>query len=118
LTDFGQRHRLSAKLLSDMSLTLDEIVANIMSHGFEDTKEHRIKVGLYVERGELRAEIEDDGKPFNPLEMPPPDTGQALEKRSVGGLGVYLVRTLMDEVTYQRRENMNILVARTRISES
>ena len=53
--------------------------------------------------------ISDDGIPFNPFRCESPDTEAALEERKVGGLGIHLVRNLMNKVTYQRRVDRNIL---------
>jgi len=92
--EFWQCHRLPSKVLFEMNLALEEIVANVISYGFEDKEEHRIRVGLSLEQGELRAEVEDDGIPFNPLEAPSPDTEGPLTERAVGGLGIHVVRNL------------------------
>jgi anti-sigma regulatory factor (Ser/Thr protein kinase) len=70
-----------------------------------------------LEHSVLRAEVEDEGPAFNPLEMALPDTRQPLEERSVGGLGIYLVRTLMDEVAYRRQNGSNLLVLEKKITE-
>ena len=118
VAEFGQRHRLPARLLFETNLALEEIVVNIISYGFEDEQDADIWVGLCLAQGELRAEVQDNGKAFNPLEMPPPDTEQPLEQRSVGGLGLHLVRTLMDEVVYQRQDNRNILTLKKKVRES
>ena len=63
---------------------------------------------LSVESGEIRVNVEDDGKPFNPLDAPEADTAKPLEERTVGGLGVHLVRKLMDGLEYQRRDGKNL----------
>lgn len=115
LAEFRQRHHLPSKVLFDMHLALEEIVTNVISHGFEDSKEHHIKVSLFLEQGELRAEVEDDGTPFNPLEAPSPDTEGPLAERPVGGLGIHLVRNLMDEMVYQRQEGRNVLVMKKKV---
>jgi serine/threonine-protein kinase RsbW len=118
LAEFWRCHHLPSKVLFEMHLALEEIVTNVISHGFEDKKEHRIRVGLSLERGELRAEVEDDGIAFNPLEAPSPDTERPLTERAVGGLGIHLVRNLMDEIVYQRQEGRNVLVLKKRVRTS
>lgn len=112
LTQFGQRHHVAPRVLLDVNLALAEVVTNIISYGFNDTHEHSIQVSVSLNRGELIAEVADDGQPFNPLEAPSPDTKQPLAERSVGGLGIHLVRNLMDEVAYQRGPAGNVLVMR------
>jgi len=117
LTEFGQRHKLPQAVSFAIKLALEEIVTNAISHGFTDQREHRISIGLALEQSVLRAQVEDDGPAFNPLEIPAPDTKQPLEERAVGGLGIHLVRTLMDEVEYQRQNGRNVLVLKKRITE-
>jgi sigma-B regulation protein RsbU (phosphoserine phosphatase) len=117
LAEFGQRHQLPEAVLFAIKLTLEEIVTNAISHNFTDEREHRISIRLTLEQSVLRAEVEDDGRPFNPLEIPAPDPKQPLEERPVGGLGIHLVRTLMDEVAYRRQNSRNVLVLKKEITE-
>ena len=109
LDEFGARHRLGPKILHDLKLALEEIVTNIISHGYADEREHEIRVRLRVQWQEVTVEVEDDGKAFNPLEVPVPDVTRPLEERPVGGLGIHLVRTLMDGLEYKRQGNTNLL---------
>jgi serine/threonine-protein kinase RsbW len=118
LAEFRQRRHLPAKVLFDAHLALEEIVTNVISYGFKGREEHRIRIGLCLERGELRAEVEDDGKAFNPLEVTSPDTERPLTERPAGGLGVHLVRNLrnlMDEITYQRQQGWHVLVMKRKV---
>ena len=110
LIEFGGRHGLAPNVVHDLNLALEEILTNIISHGYTDNREHEIKVRLSAQPGEIKAEVEDDGQPFNPLEAPEPDTTQPLEERTVGGLGIHLVRKLMDGLEYKRQEGKNKLV--------
>ena len=117
LAEFGQRQQLPEAVLFATKLALEEIVTNAISHGSTDQREHRISIGLALEQSVLRAQVEDDGPAFNPLEVPAADTNQPLEERAVGGLGIHLVRTLMDEVAYQRQNGRNVLVLKKKITE-
>ena len=110
VTEFGQQHGLPDSVLHDFNLALGEILTNIISYGYTDSGEHEITVRLSIEPGELRVDVEDDGKPFNPLEAPEVDTTSRLEERAVGGLGVHLVRKLTDGLEYRRHEGKNLLV--------
>jgi sigma-B regulation protein RsbU (phosphoserine phosphatase) len=112
LTEFGQRHGLAGNVVHDLHLALEEIFTNIISYGYTDNSEHQIKVRLSMELGELKAEVEDDGQPFNPLDAPEVDTTKPLEARTIGGLGIHLVRKLMDRVEYRRQEGKNLLVVK------
>jgi phosphoserine phosphatase RsbU/P len=115
LTQFGRKHGLPDSILHDLNLALGEILTNIISYGYTDSGEHEITVRLSIGPGEMRVDVEDDGKPFNPLEAPEADTTKALEERAVGGLGVHLVRKLTDGLEYQRREGKNLLVMKKRL---
>jgi anti-sigma regulatory factor (Ser/Thr protein kinase) len=115
LTAFGRRHRLPESVLHDLNLVVGELLTNIISYGYIDDREHEILVRLSVEPEEIKVEVEDDGKPFNPLEVPEADTTKLLDERTIGGLGIHLVRKLTDGLEYQRHEGKNVLVMRKRL---
>ena len=119
LTEFGRRHSLAPKIMHDLNLALEEILTNIISYGYTDNREeHEIKVGLSVQPGEVRVDVEDDGQPFSLLEAPEPDTTKPLEERTVGGLGIHLVRQLMDGLDYKRQGDRNLLSIKKMTQES
>jgi serine/threonine-protein kinase RsbW len=118
LSEFGQRHGLPSKVIDHLNLALEEILTNIISYGYTDNREHEIRVSLSAQPGEVRAEVQDDGQPFNPLEVPQPDTTQPLEERAIGGLGIHLVRKLMDGLEYKRQGERNFLTIKKKTQES
>jgi anti-sigma regulatory factor (Ser/Thr protein kinase) len=69
-------------------------------------------VSLRVEDGDIIASVADRGAPFNPLLAPEPDLAAGLEQRDVGGLGIHLVRRLVNSMEYERREGQNYLTFR------
>jgi anti-sigma regulatory factor (Ser/Thr protein kinase) len=109
---YAEAHRLPAKILHAVNLCLDEIVTNIISYGYDDQADHQITVRLSLRAGELAIEIEDDGKPFNPLTAPEPDLYKPLEERPIGGLGIHLLRKVMDDMEYRRQQGKNVLILR------
>lgn len=113
---FGARHRLSEDVLHDVRLAMEEIVVNIIHYAYEDAREHEITVRMLMEEGNLVLEVRDDGKPFNPMEVPPPALDTPLEEREEGGLGIFLSRRLMDSVEYKRVEGENVLVMKKKVS--
>jgi len=115
--EFGERNGLEAKLVFNLNLVLDELVTNTVSYGYDDAAPHDIEITLRREDGLLTLVLEDDARAFNPLDAPDPDLDASLEKRRVGGLGVHLVRTLMDTVDYHRVADRNRLVMTKRIEE-
>lgn len=112
VSDFSEANGLSIGDSYALNLSLEEILTNVISYGYEDNNEHTITIRISLKDKELIAEVEDDGKPFNPLEAPEPDIEKPLEDRPVGGLGIHLVRNLMDGLEYKRELGKNILMMR------
>jgi anti-anti-sigma factor len=117
VTEMGERHHVSPKDTFAVNLSLEEIVANVISYGHDDSDDHDIVVRLALADGQWTIEVEDDGRPFDPLDVPTPDLAQPLEERSVGGLGIHLVRNMMDGMEYRRDGGKNRLVMKKRIAE-
>ena len=115
---FAAEHALSDDDVMAINLVLDELLTNIIEYGYDDQAEHEIRVTMAVEDGVLMIEVDDDAREFNPLEAPPPDLDLPLEERPVGGLGIHIMRTLMNEVEHQRRDGHNILTMRKTIGRS
>jgi anti-sigma regulatory factor (Ser/Thr protein kinase) len=109
-------HHLAAGVVADMQVALDEILTNITNYGYTDGAEHEIRVRFRVLDDALEVIIEDDGKPFNPLEGPTPDTHAPLRERKIGGVGLHFVRNLMSEVHYDRVGDRNRLVLRRELT--
>lgn len=112
---FGETHDLPPKLVFQLNLALEELVTNIVCHAYGDDHAHVIQVRLAIVDDVITAEVEDDGRPFDPFaDAPSPDLEQELEDRPVGGLGVHLVRSFMNEVSYRREDERNLVRLRTR----
>jgi serine/threonine-protein kinase RsbW len=86
----------------EFELALEEIFMNIVMHGSRPGHTATVAVSLALGLGALTMTVEDDGPPFDPLSLPAPDVTATLAERPVGGLGVFLVRRVMDTVSYQR----------------
>jgi len=115
--DFGLRHQLN-ETSHNVKVALDEILTNVISYAYDDAREHIIVIRLSLDQEKWTVEVEDDGRPFNPLNAPEPDTKQLLEERPIGGLGIHLVRKLIDELEYRRQNDRNILVMRLKVKEA
>jgi phosphoserine phosphatase RsbU/P len=118
VTEFADKHNLAPELVYRVNLALEEIVTNVISYGYEDSSEHEISVRLSWNDPCIEIEIKDDGRPFNPLEAPPPDIEQSLLEREIGGLGIHLVRKMMDDLEYRRDNDQNILLLKSKIRET
>ena len=90
-------------------MVFDELLNNVVSYAYQDDEAHDIEVRVEVAGDRLVVSIADDGIPFNPFDADTPDTGLALEDRTIGGLGIHLVLKVMDKVAYQRRTDKNVL---------
>src|SRR5262249_20217413 len=113
---FSQSHRIPNADLQAVSLALDEVITNVIGYGYDDQRPHEILVRLLLANGRLSAEVEDDGRPFNPLTTAPPGLTSAVEGRPVGGLGIHLVRSLMEQVDYRWESDKNHLIMSKRLS--
>ena len=83
-------------------LALEEIFMNVVLHGSPPGTLPRVELSLGLADGGVTMTLEDNGSEFDPLTLPPPDLEASLANRRVGGLGVFLVRQMMDAVSYQR----------------
>ena len=112
--DLGRRERWPDALLFRVNLALEELGLNIMDYGY-DGGPCDIDIVLTSDDDAVTIEIIDGGPPFDPLhDAPTPDLDAPIEDRRVGGLGVYLVRTLMDDLRYCREHGKNHLTLVTR----
>uniref|UniRef100_I2Q2F0 Anti-sigma regulatory factor (Ser/Thr protein kinase) n=1 Tax=Desulfovibrio sp. U5L TaxID=596152 RepID=I2Q2F0_9BACT len=107
---FGEAHGLPARLRFQIRLVLDELLTNIISYGYPEDGDHLITVAMGQEGSRLRFVLEDDARPFDPLTAKTPDTMGTPEERRIGGLGIHLVRTIMDRVAYERVDDTNRLI--------
>jgi anti-sigma regulatory factor (Ser/Thr protein kinase) len=106
---FGTRHHLVTDEALDVNLVLDEIVINIISHAYSDERPHDIHVALDLEGRQLTIRVEDDGRPFDPLTVAPPNLELPIEERPLGGLGIHIVRALTDSMHHHREHDRNVL---------
>ena len=110
---FAEAHDLPPKLAFQLNLALEELITNIVTYAYADAPPsaavgHVIHVGLELVDGSVRVEVEDDGRPFDPFhDSPAPDLEADLDERAVGGLGVHLIKTFMDEAHYRREDERN-----------
>lgn len=110
ITEFAQAENWPSDLEFRLKIVLEELGLNIVNHGFNNSEGHEVEIELTSSVESVTIEIIDDGRPFDPLtEAPPPDLHSSVEERPVGGLGIHLVRTMMDEVRYRREADRNHL---------
>lgn len=98
----------NGKLQQDIELICEEIFVNICNYAYGD-KTGMAEIETDISEGKLTIIFRDSGIPFNPLTRQNPDISLPPEERNIGGLGIYLVKRLADEVSYRYDENTNIL---------
>ena len=96
-------------IVAKVITAVKEMLSNVIHHGYDDLSEHSIKIILSVKGKDFIGIIEDDGVEFNPLLQPEANTSLPLSERKMGGLGIHLVRKMMDKVEYKRIKNKNVL---------
>jgi serine/threonine-protein kinase RsbW len=113
--EFRESEAIAGPSAQAVQVALDEVLSNIVRSGFGADRIGRIDVRFEMVDGVLDILVVDDGVAFDPLARADPDTHASLEARPVGGLGIYLVRHLMDSAEYERRDEENRLRLRKRI---
>ncbi|MEN6443516.1 MAG: ATP-binding protein [Methanoregula sp.] len=98
----------SPEAILDVQLALEEVLVNIINYGYRG-RAGNIAICCDASPSQVSLEISDSGPAFNPLSMPEPDVTSGIDERRVGGLGIYLVRQVMDTVTYHHKNHKNIL---------
>ena len=107
--DFGRDDDWPDDLTFQVNLALEELWLNVVNHGHTGGF-HEVEIELTSEAEAVTIEITDDGIPFDPLhDAPKPSVDAPLDDRPIGGLGIYLVQTMMDELEYKREEGKNRL---------
>jgi anti-sigma regulatory factor (Ser/Thr protein kinase) len=101
----------SVKDLYAVQLSVDEACTNIIEHAYSYRSDGRIAIRCRLAGApdKFVADIMDWGKPFDPTTLPKPDTESGLHERKAGGLGIFFIRKYMDEISYRRSDDMNLL---------
>lgn len=105
--ELGERDNWPLDLVFKVNLVLEELGVNVVNYSGDASE---IAISLASDEHAVSVEIVDDGPPFNPLaDAVEPDLDAPLEDRPIGGLGIHLVREMMDELHYSREEGKNRL---------
>ena len=98
-----------------LNLALEEAVVNVMSYAYPEGTIGDVDIEVVKGPQYLDFIISDSGKPFDPTTKEDPDTNLSVEERPIGGLGIHIIRQIMDSVHYERKENRNYLTLRKNI---
>jgi len=109
IEEFCAEHSLGETTANAINLALDELLTNTISYGYDDKGAHAIDVTLVHDRDRVTLTLRDDARAFDPTTAAEPDIEADIDERPVGGLGIHLVRAMMDKVEYQRVDGYNQL---------
>jgi anti-sigma regulatory factor (Ser/Thr protein kinase) len=114
---FAEKHALPEEVRRSVNVALDELLANL-SHGMVGRDACSVALDVQLDGERLIVTLSDDGPPFDPFKKDAPDTTLSVEDRPIGGLGIHLVRELMDKVSYDRRDGHNVVVLVKNLAEA
>ncbi|MEO1260360.1 MAG: ATP-binding protein [Bacteroidota bacterium] len=104
---FARQNGFPDEVRRKINLVIDELLNNIINYAFGDRNQHLIQVQFVYKDPDLILEVTDDGVPFDLLSRPVVDVHQPIEEREVGGLGIHLIRQIMDDLQYVRAHQKN-----------
>ncbi len=113
--EIGEELGLGMELLMDLNLVMEEMVVNVISYAYPEGTEADIELLAESDGKELTFVLSDHGKAFDPTLSEPGDMDVNPAERELGGMGIYIVKNSMNEVTYQRLEGRNLLTMKKEI---
>ena len=113
-----ERLCMDASLAKKLRLAVEEAVVNVIDYAYPSGTEGDISVRAMANDQRLKLIISDEGTPFDPTEKALADTTLSAEERPVGGLGILLVRKLMDSINYERIDGKNVLTLRKYLTQN
>ena len=107
LADFLAEEGVPGRTIHHVRLVIEELVVNVVRYAYTDKAPHKIGLDVRTEPRRVVVTVEDDGRPFNPNDVPPPKLLEALEAGRAGGVGILMVKKLSHDVAYTRENNRN-----------
>ena len=109
LEGFLDNEGVSGEDVFTVHLILEEMLSNVIKYAFKDSDRHDITLEVCVEEKKLKIIIEDEGIEFNPLSVPKKKTDAPIHEREIGGLGIHLVKNMVQHMSYCRENGKNHL---------
>ena len=101
--------KLDPEATTNLNLALEEAVANVISYAYPEGTDGLVTIDAHVVKNTVTFIITDNGKAFDPTAKEDVDINAKMDERPIGGLGIHLIRTIMDTVNYERKVEQNIL---------
>lgn len=117
LEEAGEELGLSTAFMMSLNLVMEEAVSNIIFYAYKGDVEDAVDISLVREGGELIVTLIDHGIAFDPTLRKDPDITLSAKDRPIGGLGIFLIKKIMDEVSYQRVDERNVFIMKKKITE-
>ena len=108
---------LEMSLTMSLNLALEEAVVNVMEYAYPEGQKGDVEIEVTADQEWMTFVIADTGIAFDPTMKEDADTTLSAEERPIGGLGIFLVRQLMDVIDYKRQDNKNVLTLRKKLGE-
>jgi len=109
IEELGEEFGLSSELVFNLNLVLEEAVSNVILYAYPKEEHQTISLAAQKNDNQLIFVLTDSGKEFDPTLAPDADITLSAEDRPIGGLGIFLIRQIMNKVEYQRIEGKNVL---------
>lgn len=106
----GNELGLSTELILNLNLVLEEAVSNVIFYAYPKGENHIISLSVSKTDNRLVFVLTDSGSPFDPTKIPDADTTLPANERQIGGLGIFLIRQIMDKLEYQRTNGKNVFI--------
>lgn len=101
-----------------LNLAIEEAVVNVMSYAYPAGTKGDVDIDAEADDEQLKFVISDSGTPFDPTQKAKVDTTLSAEERGIGGLGIHLIRQIMDTINYERVDGKNVLTLRKKITKN
>ena len=109
IEDIGNEFNLTPDVVFNLTLVLEEAVVNVINYAYPKEDHESIYLSAKMKDGSIIFVLSDSGKEFDPTMAPEADVTLSAEDRQIGGLGIFLIRQIMNEVKYERIEGKNVL---------
>lgn len=109
IEEIGEEFSLAPDIVFNLTLVLEEAVVNVINYAYPKEEHQHIYLSAKLQGGSIIFVLTDSGKEFDPTLAPEADITLSAEDRPIGGLGIFLIRNIMNEVKYERIEGKNVL---------